>query len=105
MVRPPIGEVIHSETKDIEYAYTEAQFLALCGQHKTKSQQVTTLKYRGLAGIDSTILEYSSINPQTRKASVMRIKEAEMAIGMFGGCLRLLVEFAFDNPPAYCQPP
>lgn len=86
MVRPPVGEVTNMQTNITQYAYTDAQFFALCESEKTdKNQTINTLKYRGLAGIQSNQLAQTCINPATRKASIMGIKDAEMALAIFGG--------------------
>lgn len=85
IARPPVGEVMNNVTKIIDYAYTDAQFMALINAQKTKlNQTVATLKYRGLAGINANKLEALCINPQTRKTSIMSMKDAEMALEIFG---------------------
>lgn len=86
MARPPVGEVRNNLTKVIDYAYTDAQFMALINTQKAlPNQQFESVKYRGLAGIDANKLEQFCINPQTRKTSLMGIKDAEMALEIFGG--------------------
>jgi DNA gyrase subunit B len=86
LVRPPVGEVANNATKITEYAYTDAQFMALINVQKSElNQSINTLKYRGLAGIDADKLAELCINPQTRKTSVMGIKDAQMAQEIFGG--------------------
>jgi DNA gyrase subunit B len=83
IARPPVGEVMNNVTKTIDYAYTDAQYMALIKAQKTQS--INTVKYRGLAGIDVNILEALCIQPQTRKTSIMGKKDAEMALEIFGG--------------------
>lgn len=86
MVRPPVGEVTDRQTGAIHFAYSDAQFLQLCEQHNAGSGGKTaTLKYRGLAGMHAQQLEQSCIDPKTRMASVMRTRDAEMALEIFGG--------------------
>jgi DNA gyrase subunit B len=86
IARPPVGEVLNKASKTIEYAYTDAQFMALIGTHKIQlNQSLESLRYRGLAGIEANKLEEFCINPQTRKTSVMGIKDAQMALEIFGG--------------------
>ncbi|MEQ1663260.1 MAG: toprim domain-containing protein [Thiobacillus sp.] len=86
MVRPPVGEVLDRETGVIHFAYTEAEFMQLCEQHNAGfGDKVLTLKYRGLAGMHAQQLEQSCIHPATRVASVMRLRDAEMAQAVFGG--------------------
>ena len=86
LARPPVGEVKNNTNKITDYADSDAQFVALIDIHKSElNQSVTTIKYRGLAGINSNKLEEICINPQTRKTSIMGMKDAEMALKIFGG--------------------
>ncbi|MBC7755250.1 MAG: hypothetical protein H7Z20_01140 [Bdellovibrio sp.] len=86
MARPPVGEVSNNTTKITQYAYTDAQFMALITAHKNQlNQSISTLKYRGLAGINASKLDEFCINPHTRKTSVMGLKDAEVALEIFGG--------------------
>jgi DNA gyrase subunit B/topoisomerase-4 subunit B len=86
MVRPPVGEVADRETGAIHFAYSDAQFMQLCEQNNAGTgSKVATLKYRGLAGMNAPQLEQSCIDPITRVASVMRMRDAEMALEIFGG--------------------
>ena len=86
IARPPVGEVLNKQTKTIEYAATDAQFMALINVQKTQlNQSFESLKYRGLAGIEATKLEALCINVQTRKTSVLGLKDAQMALEIFGG--------------------
>lgn len=85
LVRPPVGEVLDTETGELQHAYTEAQFVTMCAPQKDKaSHKIITQKYRGLAGIGAEQLERICINPQTRKTSVMGLKDAQMVIEVFG---------------------
>jgi DNA gyrase subunit B len=34
LVRPPVGEVLYTETAELQHAYTEAQFVSMCAQKK-----------------------------------------------------------------------
>jgi DNA gyrase subunit B len=86
MVRPPVGEVTNTATKITEYAFTDAQFMALVNTNKVElNQSHETLKYRGLAGIEASKLAELCIDPKTRKTSVMGMKDAAMALEIFGG--------------------
>lgn len=84
LVRPPVGEVLDTATGELQYAYTEAQFVALCTQSKKSETEIITQKYRGLAGIVQTQLAHICINPSSRKTNVMGIKDAQMALEIFG---------------------
>jgi DNA gyrase subunit B len=85
MVRPPVGEVLNSATKIAEFAYTDAQFLALCATEKKQNNAMQSIKYRGLAGIAPNTLEQLCINPESRKTSIMGMQDAAMALEVFGG--------------------
>ena len=86
IVRPPVGEVLNRQTKTIEYAYTDTQFMALISTQKTQlNQSLESLKYRGLAGIGESQLEALCVNTQTRKTSILSIKDAQIALEIFGG--------------------
>ena len=86
LVRPPVGEVTNSTTKITQYAYTDAQFMALLKAESLQANQSPqSLKYRGLAGIAANTLAALCIDPQTRKTSVMGMQDAAMALEIFGG--------------------
>ena len=85
VVRPPVGAVINTATNVTKYAYTDAQFLALCAAQKIQALAFESVKYRGLAGITATTLERLCINPASRKTSVMGMPDAALALEIFGG--------------------
>ena len=49
------------------------------------NQSISVYKYRCLAGINVSKLAEMCINPQTRKTTVMGVKDAQMALKVFGG--------------------
>lgn len=84
LVRPPVGEVTNTQTGEVQFAYTDIAFLALYDPLKNKQNQwLNSVKYRGLAGMPSPILERICINTQTRKTSVMRERDAKMVMEVF----------------------
>jgi DNA gyrase subunit B len=91
MVRPPVGEVTNTATKVTEYAYTNAQFMAMFNTQKNQAndaisnQAFESIKYRGLAGIQADKLAELCINPVTRKIGIMGMRDAAMALEIFGG--------------------
>ena len=86
MARAPVGEVTNNITKTTQYAYTDAQFMALLKAESLQANQSPqSLKYRGLAGIAANTLAKLCIDPQTRKTSVMGMQDAVMALEIFGG--------------------
>ncbi|MGB4811880.1 MAG: toprim domain-containing protein [Methylophilaceae bacterium] len=85
LVRAPAGEVLDTATGELQYAYTQAQFIALCAQYNSvENSHIITQKYRGLAGINPTLLAYTCVDPSTRKTSVMGVKDAKVALEVFG---------------------
>lgn len=87
IVRAPVGEVTNLHTNNSQYAQTDAEFFALCMQAKnlpTPAQYLQIQKYRGLAGIPTNVLSHFCINPATRKIEVLGIKDAQMALEIFG---------------------
>jgi DNA gyrase subunit B len=91
MARAPVGEVTNKATKVTEYAYTDAQFMTMLNGQKNQAidananQAIESIKYRGLAGIQANKLAELCINPATRKTSIMGMRDAAMALEIFGG--------------------
>ena len=86
LVRPPVGELTNTKTGEIQYAYTEPEFfkyLSADNASENKNGHFNTVKYRGLAGIPQAFLEKSCIAPQTRRALVMGLQDAEIAQQVF----------------------
>ena len=91
MVRLPVGEIFNNTTKITQYAFTDAQFMALintntlvCENKGKINQSISIHKYRGLAGINASKLQALCINPQTRKTHLMALKDAQIALQIFG---------------------
>jgi DNA gyrase/topoisomerase IV subunit B len=68
-----------------DFALERMRYRQLCDQHAGPAGQAVALKYRGLAGIDAHHLESACIDPHTRRVSVMQVRDAEMAMAVFGG--------------------
>ncbi len=86
MVRPPVGEVVDIETGEVRYGFIESEFVALCeAARKNNPTSFNAQRYRGLAGISPSQLAHFCINPDTRRSTVMRLEDAQMAIDVFGG--------------------
>ena len=81
MVRAPVGEWTHPETGEIGFSFTQSDFLKKVGDG-TAAQGA--LRYRGLGNISPTHLRHWCVDPSTRQASVMTLRDAEMAIEVFG---------------------
>lgn len=86
LIRPPVGESINTRTGEVFYAESEPEFIQHCTQlHQTgEAAYCNTLKYRGLAGMPHTLLENTCINPQTRRGMVVGLKDAQLAMEVFG---------------------
>jgi DNA gyrase subunit B len=86
MVRAPVGEVINTETGEIGYGFIEPEFVALCEAGRTNNPaHFNAQRYRGLAGIAPSTLAHFCIHPATRRSTVMRMEDAQMALEVFGG--------------------
>ena len=83
LARPPVGEVTQAETGEVQFAYTDAEFMRLCAPFNANKNQLHSVKYRGLAGMPPDVLARVCIEPETRKTSVMYEKDAEMTIEVF----------------------
>ncbi len=88
MVRAPVGEITDRQTGETQFAYTDAEFKRLWSQKDFGGETHNTVRYRGLAGMPQIILERVCINVDSRKTNVMGIRDAEMAIKVFGGTVR-----------------
>ena len=95
IVRAPVGEMVNTANNTTEYAFNIAQFTALLNVQKNNLQQnnaqqnnanisYQVVKYRGLAGIAVNVLSECCINPKTRTTSILGIKDAVMALEIFG---------------------
>jgi DNA gyrase/topoisomerase IV subunit B len=86
MVRPPVGEVMDTATGEVQYGFIESEFVALCAAGRAaKPSHFNAQRYRGLAGISPSQLAHFCVNPNTRRSTVMRIEDAQMAIAVLGG--------------------
>lgn len=81
MVRAPVGEWTHPETGEIGFSFTQGDFITRVGDG---SASPGALRYRGLGNIAPAHLRQWCIDPATRMASVMTLRDAEMAIEVFG---------------------
>ena len=85
MVRAPLGEVRLGNDAPVQFAYTQAQFLALAEAARAlPAGQGTVLRYRGLGGLSGAHLHQTCLDPATRLAHVMGPADAAMAVEVFG---------------------
>lgn len=86
MVRAPVGELRLPAPEGTVLAYTPPQFQALADRARGLGEgQATLLRYRGLAGLDRGLLQQTCLDPASRVAHAMQVRDAEMAIEVFGG--------------------
>jgi DNA gyrase subunit B/topoisomerase-4 subunit B len=83
MARPPWGEVTYAGEDGPRHAWSDEEFAALCAELRRSGRDGTTLRYRGLAGLDPAMLAASCLDPATRRTAVMTVRDAEMAIALF----------------------
>jgi DNA gyrase subunit B len=85
MVRAPVGELRLPAPEGTVLAYTPPQFQALADRARALGEgQATLLRYRGLAGLDRSLLQEACLDPASRVAHAMQVRDAEMAIEVFG---------------------
>lgn len=82
LVRPPVGQQTKLDTSAVKYAYTMADFRQMLASDQASAYH--TLKYRGLAGIPQDSLATCCINPATRTQLPLGLKDAQMALNVFG---------------------
>ncbi len=89
MVRPPVGEVLNADTGEVTYAFIDSEFVALCEAGRTNNPtSFSAQRYRGLAGISPSQLAYFCVNPSSRRSTVMRLEDAQMAAQVFGAAAK-----------------
>lgn len=85
-VRAPLGEIRIQDASAPQYAYTEQQFFAATKALRERGAPgELAVRYRGLAAINADALAALCLDPATRRAQVIRARDAEMAIQVFGG--------------------
>ena len=86
LVRAPVGELRLAAPEPAVLAYTPPQFQALAERARGLGEgQSTLVRYRGLAGLERGTLQHTCLDPATRVAHAMQVRDAEMAIEVFGG--------------------
>lgn len=83
MIHAPWVQIV-VDGEPTRYAYSEAQALALGEQLRAQGKSQQVVRYRGLSGIDRTILMQTCIDPASRNARVMTEQDALAAIEVFG---------------------
>ncbi len=84
MVRPPLYVVTVTDNQQSFHAYSPDHAARILAELKRRGHtDVQSHHHRGLASIDPVLLASSCLAPQTRKADVMTVADAEDAIRMF----------------------
>ena len=84
MVRPPLYVVTVAEKDATFHAYSPDHAARILTELKRRGHTtVQSAHHRGLASIDPTLLASSCLAPQTRKADVMTVADAEDAMRAF----------------------
>lgn len=82
LVRPPVGQVTDMATQKIAYYYTMPRFRQVLTEADRENKDI--LKYRGLAGIPASSLASCCVDPATRQKIKLGVKDAQMALQVFG---------------------
>lgn len=89
LVHAPLFEISYHEPNGQEQAlqaFTEIQQREICDRLQAEgAQQVKARRYRGLGGVDPTVLRERCVDPATRKSRVLRQADAQAVIEVFGG--------------------
>jgi DNA gyrase subunit B len=83
-VHAPVGEVRLAEGGAPAYAYTDAQFQAIGARLRASGATAfTALRYRGLAGLDPSVLVESCVRRETRNGRILGPSDARAAMEVF----------------------
>ncbi|MGB7181865.1 MAG: toprim domain-containing protein [Burkholderiaceae bacterium] len=85
-VRAPLFRVTSASLGQSFYAASEAHLAHIRKQLADRAVTDTqTIRYRGLGSLEQDLLAERCIDPQTRVADVMNMRDAAMAVEVFGG--------------------
>jgi DNA gyrase subunit B len=85
MVRPPFYVVSHAGGDRPLHAYSPDHAKKLVAELAARgATNIKSQHHRGLASIDPPLLRSACVDPETRRADVMSIADAEAAIAVFG---------------------
>ena len=85
VVRAPLYEFISPQYSDSIHAFSDEHSREVRRALDAKQIQYQTRRFRGLASLNASTLLTSCLDPQTRRAEVIRIEDAQAAINIFGG--------------------
>lgn len=85
VANPPWAEVTRAGEQRPSYAFSEAQFRALCDEARAAGGDPVTVRYRGLAGMHPEVLRSTCVDPATRRTQVFGPDEVATARALMGG--------------------
>jgi DNA gyrase subunit B len=85
MIRPPLFVISTAGSEQTFHAYSPDHAGRIMGELKRRgATEIKSHHHRGLASIDPMLLASACVHPETRKADVMTVKDAEDAMHVFG---------------------
>lgn len=90
IIRPPFMQIVGESLLEPVLAYSEEEgHLLIKKLDPTGAKQLTKQRFRGLASLPSHQLDRTCIDPKTRWAETMCVRDAEV-------CLKMLMPSASD---------
>ncbi|TAG45575.1 MAG: hypothetical protein EAZ30_15495 [Betaproteobacteria bacterium] len=85
MIRPPLFVISTADSEQTFHAYSPEHAGRIMSELKRRgATEIKSHHHRGLASIDPKLLASACVHPETRKADVMTVKDAEDAMHVFG---------------------
>lgn len=84
-IQPPIYEIRSPDGEERLHAFSDQQYRRIRAALEAKQMQFQSQRYRGLASMNSDTLVRTCLDPSTRHRILLTQKDAEAAIGVFGG--------------------
>lgn len=86
LARAPMASITHASLAQPLHLHSEAHYRAACEQLRNSGvSDFTTVRYRGLAGIDLETLAATCVTPATRALRTLSSADAQAAMEIFGG--------------------
>lgn len=84
-IQPPIYEIRSPGGEERLHAFSDQQYHKIRAALEEKQMQFQSQRYRGLASMNSDTLVRTCLDPTTRHRILLTPKDAEAAVGVFGG--------------------
>lgn len=85
VVQAPLASLSGPAFPEPIHPHTDAELRSALAQiHAQQHEDVHTVRYRGLAGIDQPTLAHTCVHPATRRARVLTVADAQAAMQVFG---------------------